>query len=498
MRRFKAIWILFIASLLAGCGFYPRESEMMATAMEQAEAVYGDGSLLVETDTALFIPCLAEASDYYAGKKQYGKAALAALYNGYTERGVDDEAAMVSFKKAECFGDLAHDSLTMARAEYWMGKMYYREYLHADAMLLLRNASELFGKHYAEKALAINAVACCLIVIGEQDSALTCLEQSLHYADLAQSDIASTKTLNNLAVLFGIKKDYSRAVECLKLVKPVNTGQEALNCLNLAGTYDIAGIRDSAIKYYKDLELMLESSEVGNETKTSGYAELSNFTERNGDLNSALDYRKKYERLLEKTMNQIAQKNIYRIQQKYDYETLQNNTHQKIANKQRIIIIAFVLLSLMTIAFGLLQRRLALKTKQEAETRKRVLYYIQRYYDTLSKHGETMRKVAIVSEHRGDKAILDDLIKTVFGKKEPWDAFMEIFDTLYHEENEKMQKTHPDLTELERKSFILSYFNVSRQDEALLLKINIHSVDKLRQSVKKKTTNKGVFSEECL
>ena len=97
MKLHCKIGLLFFAAILAACNPFPRESERMAEAMRQAEAVYGDGNLLVETDTALFIPGLAEASGYYAGKKQYAKAALAALYNGYTERDFDKEAAMASF-----------------------------------------------------------------------------------------------------------------------------------------------------------------------------------------------------------------------------------------------------------------------------------------------------------------------------------------------------------------------------------------------------------------
>ena len=48
-------------------------------------------------------------------------------------------------------------------------------------------------------------------------------------------------------------------------------------------------------------------------------------------------------------------------------------------------------------------------------------------------------------------------------------------------------------TELERKDLILSNFDVSRQDEALLLDVNIHSIDKLRQKTKEKTQNKPDF-----
>ncbi|MCR5645212.1 MAG: hypothetical protein K6F96_02310, partial [Bacteroidales bacterium] len=84
MKRYGYIVCLLLMAVAWACSPFPRESERSAEAMRQAEVVYGDGSLLIETDTALFIPGLAEALGYYAGKRQYGKAALAALYNGYT------------------------------------------------------------------------------------------------------------------------------------------------------------------------------------------------------------------------------------------------------------------------------------------------------------------------------------------------------------------------------------------------------------------------------
>lgn len=75
MKKQYSIWLLFFVAEVASCRHYPRKSERMAAALKQAEAVYGDGSLLIETDTALFIPGLAEAAEYYAGRKQYNKAA---------------------------------------------------------------------------------------------------------------------------------------------------------------------------------------------------------------------------------------------------------------------------------------------------------------------------------------------------------------------------------------------------------------------------------------
>ena len=496
MRRLRVIWVIIVAAFFAACSPYPRESERMAEAMAQAEAVYSDGSLLVETDTVLFIPGLAEASGYYAGKKQYGKAALAALYNGYTERDFDKEAAMVSFKEAERYGELAHDSLTMARAEYWMGKMLYEEYSYSESLLLFRNATDLFGTHYTEKALAINAVACCMIMLRENDSALACLEQSLRYAEYGHSDLVDNKVLNNSAVVFKTLGDYDRAVECLRRVNPTNNEQKVLNCLNLAKTFQKANMNDSADFYYHKLKLCVLDSSVITETQCAVYDNLSIYFERNDDWETAVELRKQYERLLFEIMNIASQKSTYRIQQKYDFETMLNTKNQSIAKRQSIIVVLCAGLTLLAMVLFVSQRRLAVKTKQEALARERIMYYIQQYRESLVKQGETIRKVAIVKDHKEDKAIWDDLIKTVFGKKDPWDAIVEVFDTLHPEERKKMEQCYPQLSELEKRSFILSCLNVSRQDEALLLGINIHSIDKLRQSVRKKIANDGVSTSE--
>ena len=98
-----------------------------------------------------------------------------------------------------------------------------------------------------------------------------------------------------------------------------------------------------------------------------------------------------------------------------------------------------------------------------------------------------MQKLAIVMENKEDKALLDNLRATVFDKKDPWDALVEVFDTLHPDERERIRQQYPELTEMEFKDIILSYFGVSRQDEALMLKISVHTIDKIRTSVKKKT-----------
>ena len=114
------------------------ERERMAMALLQAETFFGckDGVHTVSTISPIMDddffgdstgavytnPELERAAAYYAKKKQYDKAALAALYSGFMQQHYNEnENAMCSFKEAEQYGSLVADSLTMAQAQYWMG-----------------------------------------------------------------------------------------------------------------------------------------------------------------------------------------------------------------------------------------------------------------------------------------------------------------------------------------------------------------------------------------
>jgi hypothetical protein len=91
------------------------ERERMDMALLQAEALFGDHGQEISPvmDDDFFdehanlstSPELERAAAYYAGKKQYAKAAHAALYSGFVQQHYNEkEAAMRSFKEAEQYG----------------------------------------------------------------------------------------------------------------------------------------------------------------------------------------------------------------------------------------------------------------------------------------------------------------------------------------------------------------------------------------------------------
>lgn len=450
-----------------------------------ADSIYANG----ENDTVLFIPDLVEASAYFAEKKQFEKASLAALYNGFAEKDYDKDKAMESFKEAVRYGTLAHDSLTVAQAQFQMGKLLYYNGMIDEAITCFRDADRGFGHLLEERSLVFNMLAASFMIHQEFDSAATCLDQSLKYAEVSGSNKAWKKAMNNYAVLYQFKGDLKSAIECLRLVEPENDEQLTLNYLNLGDVFSVAGELDSAERYFRGLEDLLKRTKVKPETSCAAYKALSVFSERHGDLKAAITYRKEYERLLGTLMDTRKQSTVYRIQQKYDYESLQNAMNRKIAHKQRIIVIVCLLLALLSVSLAVTQRWLAVKTKQEAQARDLMVRYIQQYYALLEKQGKIVQKTAIVMEHKDNRMLLNDLISTVIGTKDPWDSIAEVLNSLQPEKGKAMERLHSILSELEWKDLLLSYFNVSRKDEALLLNTSIHSVDKLRQSVKKKLVN---------
>ena len=408
MKRRVLIWICFVAVVMMACTPYPSESERMETALLQADSVYREG----ENDTALFIPDLAKASSYFAEKKQYDKAALSALYNGYAEKDYDKDEAMSSFKEAEHYGKIAHDSLTVARAQFQMGRLLYYEGSVMAGLVYSKKADKSFGKHYVERAMALNGIASSYIMLCNFDSARICLDKSLSYADMGESEDARKKALNNYAVLFKLQGEYDKALYYLRQVKPDNAEQRVLNYLNVGNLFMVSGKIDSAEFYYENLEKLLDLSKVKNETdvkletKCAAYEDLFNLAEQQGDWEKAVGFRKEYEEILFKLFNNINQKNNYRIQKKYDYESLQNALNIKIANRQRIIVLLSVLVSLILTVWGGAMLRLSRIQKNEIDLKTSLLHFTEQNLALRTKEQRVMQKLAVYLDNPSDKSLL--------------------------------------------------------------------------------------------
>ena len=368
------------------------ERERMDMALLQAEALFGDhrqeispvmdDDFFDEHDNLSTSPELERAAAYYAGKKQYPKAAHAALYSGFVQQHYDEkEAAMRSFKEAEQYGKLAIDSLTVARAEYWMGKMLYEDYMEDEALSLLISADKYFEKHLAERAILNNLEAAAYMVLKELDSADLCLQKSLAYAEQSQYRKAKRKALNNYAVYYHIQGDYVRAITYLRQITEeprLTDAEKTLLYLNLGNSFAAYGATDSATVYYQSMDEFQSTASIKDDTKVSAYSALARFAESKGDVALALQYLKTYEKLKVEVLSRNEKKYVFRILRQFDYESLQNEMNRKLIRKQRLITLFGILTIIGLVVLAVSQIRLAKIRKKEAKTNANLFHFMQK------------------------------------------------------------------------------------------------------------------------
>ena len=452
-------------------------------------------------------PELERAAAYYAKKKQYAKAAKAALYSGFVQQHYNEkEAAMRSFKEAECYGKLVNDSLSVALAEYWMGVMLCSDGMEQEALNSLLISESLIGNRYAESASIGNSMAVVYILMGQHDSARICLDKSLVWADKAHFEKARRKVLNNYAVLCRLEGRYEDAIAYHRqIVGKSNLDETEMFAyyLNVGKTFIAANEMDSASSYFKQVEVLLPNMRIKKESRMSACSALSQFAEQQGDTQKALRYKAQLEELMSKVLVQRQEQSIYRIQRQYDYESLQNTMNQKITRTQRIISIGIVLF-LCFVAFFLF--RSAQRNKREAEVNANLFHFMQqnkalidsnlaqeqKVLDTTQQLSEmlyarfkTMQKLSFSIENPKNKIALKDLEKEVFGIGEHWDAVKDVLGALYPGLWESITQKYPEMDEMECRVFMLSRFKLPRVEEASLLGISTSVLDKLRTKVRK-------------
>ena len=500
------------------------ERERMDMALLQAEALFGcrDGACTVSTSTISPLmdddffddhstlstsPELERAAAYYAGKKQYAKAAHAALYSGFVQQHYNEkEVAMRSFKEAEQYGKLAVDSLTVAQAEYWMGKMLCSDGMEQEALVPLLISEDFIGNRYAEKASIENSMAVVYILMGQHNNARICLNEGLAWADKAHFEKVRRKILNNYAVLYRLQGRYDDAIAYHRQMigkSNLDETETFAYYLNVGKTFAEANNMDSATSYFKQVETLLHNTQIKMESRISACGALSQFAERQGDIQKALRYKVQREELMSKLLVQRQEQNTYRIQRQYDYESLQNIMNQKITRTQRIIAIGIVLFLCFVTLFLF---RSAQRSKREAEVNANLFHFMQQnkalvesnmaqekkvadtsqqLSDVLYARFKAMQKLDYSLKNPKDKIALKDLEKEVFGDGDHWEAVKEVLDMLYPGLWETLELKYPNMDELERRVCLLSRLKLSRLGEATLLGISTSVLDKLRTKVRK-------------
>ena len=487
------------------------ERERMDMALLQAEALFGDRGQEISPvmDDDFFdehanlstSPELERAAAYYAGKKQYAKAAHAALYSGFVQQHYDEkEAAMRSFKEAEQYGKLAVDSLTVAQAEYWMGKMFIDDGMEQEALKSFMVSERFIGNHNADRSTIENSKAVVYILMGQHNDAELCLRQSLLYAEKGHTDRVKRKIHNNYSVLYRLEGKYGEALNSLQQMindQSLDNKERLVLYLNIGNVYFDMGVKDSTACYFQFMEELLPIVNLKAETKVAAYGALFRFAESQDDKTTALQYHENHEKILYDLMLQQQEQTIFRIQQQYDYESLQNVMNKKIIQRHITILIISILLLITTILILFLQYRHKQLLKSEEEMKQQLDDLKQDLLQTVKisvlDHEISSRLRLILKVH--DKSLQGNDPKKEWqslvwqimnGEQEAFEAARSVLETAYPKLYSTIKENYPDLTETEAKICLLSCSDLSNTEIAELLGLSTNTVNQNRSNLRKK------------
>ena len=504
------------------------ERERMDMALLQAEALFGcrGDACTVSTISPIMdddffdnhgnistSPELERAAAYYAKKKQYDKAAYAALYSGFVQQHYGEkETAMRSFKETEQYGGIVGDSLTVAQAEYWMGKMLLGDGMKQEALSMLQAAELGIGDCLVDKALVLNMMGVCYMVQDSLAKAETCFKKSLAYSEQGNSFKVKKKSLNNYAVLCRLQRKYDQAIYYLKQIvdgADLTNTEEILLYLNLGKTFEANGESDSAFSYYQRLERIIPIAAVKNETKASVYGTLSQFAEKQGNIEIAMQYKEQRENLLSIVLIERQKQTIYRIQQHYNYESLQNEMNKKIIQRQNTILIISVLFLISTIMIMILKY----KHKQLLESEKAMKQQIdamkqdlrQTVKSSIVDNEIATRLRTILLATRTTQRANDPkkewqplIMQIMNGGQNPFEAARNVLETAYPRLYSTILENYPDLTETEAKVCLLSCSELSNAEMAEILGLSLNTVNQNRSNLRKKLNLKPDKMKEQL
>ena len=426
--------------------------------------------------------------------------------------------AMRLFKEAEHYGLLVEDTLTVAHARFNIARCLGEYADEEELFSLLKAADEGFGDNYTERAKVMTFWGDYYQFHRQFDSAEVYLNRAMDYAERSGSMDAKRWVLTAFHVKCFNAKEYEKSGDYLRQyfqTYPPEVSDSVLMYYyhNMGNVYYEMGNMDSMAYCYGRLEEIVTRVEPDCYAQNEDgwyYGALANFAEMRGDFEKACEYMYWYEKYDAHHDIEQQKNNLALISQKYDTAVMQNELDEKIIQKQRIIIFISGLAALVLLAFLISQIRLARNRKREADINAELFHFKQQnqalvqkdaeheqiqqdYADRLSEAlDKEQRVMLLLDNYLNNKRtnILADLEQFVFGDKNHWKAMLDVVEEKYLGLWETLGKKYPELDEDEKKSFILSHFKVSRQEEADYLGTTVNMVDKLRGRVRKKMAEK--------
>lgn len=501
------------AMLLIDSIFYPEASlsrkQYMHYLLARVQARYKNYRD-ISSDTLIV-----DARNYFVkhANKRPKQAATAEFYTGCVYREQKDYAqAMQYYKRAEHYAVQSGDSLILGLVYYNMGDLLH---LQGHQMQALKNykIAEVYYRSFPEKYIAaMEAIGLMYALTGKSDSALTCFHVALDKSEAIGNTTLQDQNLQHLSITYRETGNFHKAEEYLRKAFRLigDTAELPRYYLNFAKLYRRMDKPDSTTLYVEHLKQHIDLI-TNNYIKYSAYGFLAEREKEMRNYNNAFLFQSRQIVVLEDILEEQKEQSVYEIQQKYDYEHIQNLHNRTQISRQRLII--FILISgilIAVIAVFLLRRLLIqknkmLKMQEIIQILKKTANDLQSSSIKLKNDKEKWRKTLLwkfsiqqkavqfsnniaVTEKVSDRKLLQQFERIVYGEniESQWKMLAETMEDINPGLLSFLEKEYPQLSNTELKVCLLSYFGLRSKDIAMILHQSNHTIDMKRSTIRKK------------
>jgi DNA-binding CsgD family transcriptional regulator len=275
--------------------------------------------------------------------------------------------------------------------------------------------------------------------------------------------------------------------------------------MNIANVYNLENQIDSA-KFYIEKSLAIQAKEPA--LLISTYLLLSEMEEKEGRYKEALQYFKIYSDYVKKTVDDNKSKTLLELQEKYDFEIMENQKKQLVIEKQLMFLFAmFFILLISYFAFFLHRKNVQKKARiVEIEQKIETLMEMNNNYsekeqstkNILIRHLNILKKVALIKEQINEedrkkgKPLIEKFNRIVYEQETfNWDLFYQSLNEIRSGFYNRMREQYPQLEDSEFQICCLYCEHFSSDEIAAVMNFSVNTIHKKTSILRRKI---GVFS----
>ncbi|WP_340112989.1 tetratricopeptide repeat protein [Maribellus mangrovi] len=456
----------------------------------------------ITSDTLIFT-----IRDYYQIRNNPDEIALATFYGGrvYQEQ-KKIEKALLQYLDTEQILKQSTNYNLKGLCHSAIGYVYYKQHLVSETIEHYRIAEEYFGqaKNYKNQASSNKFIGNCLLKAEKIDSAFIYYKKGLDIADKYEIRNQQVEIRQSLSVAYREIKDWQQATYFAK--EAIEFSTDSLNraklAANLGRVYGLQKDSDSAI-YYLQHALDYMPRELNNYLAANIYKTWSAIEENENNYKEALNNYKFYSNHLAQIITANKNAAMLEIEEKYNFQLIENQNKQLLIDRQRILLIALVLFLILGLIILYLFKRATQNRRRLKETEQKVRQLnrlAQSFNDKeksfrniLIEHFDIIKKAALLEgylkedERKKGQPLLRRFNEVVYGQKKlNWDILYKTLDKLNNGFFEEFKNKFSQLDESEFRICCLLYVDFNNTEIAILLNYSINTVQAKRTLIRKK------------